>query len=145
MNQRLLWVFALLVITSSAFSQKNAEPTETDKANSTKLKALFPDDHVALQSKTDHVTFDFNKKDQKVTVLHQTDEDFINMDSRSDIQMYAVYDGESTIKTFDILLKSGKSAGFYIQDEAYKSADLFHIDTRVKYTNVDFPLKGYRY
>src|SRR5690606_4006397 len=23
--------------------------------------------------------------------------------------------------------------------------DLFHIDTRVKYTNVDFPLKGYRY
>lgn len=145
MNQRLRCLFAILVITSSAFSQKNADPTETDKANATKFKALFPDDHVALQTHTDLVTFDFNKKDQKVTALHQTDEEFINMDSRSDIQMYTFYDGESTIETFDILFKNGKSAGFYIKDEAYKSADLFHVDTRVKYANVDFPLKGYRY
>ncbi len=129
----------------SLFSQKGAEPTETEKTNASKLKVLYPDDHVALQENSDIITFDFDKREQKVTVQQLLSQDYINMDSRADIQMYSFYDGETTIETFDINLKNGKSAGFYLKDEAYKSSDLFHNDARVKYTHVDFPLKGYRY
>ena len=72
-------------------------------------------------------------------------EKMINMISRADIQKYSFYDGQSTIEEFEILYKNNKSAGFHIKDEAYESDDLFHVDSRVKYTHVDFPLQGYRY
>src|SRR5690606_30968656 len=48
-------------------------------------------------------------------------------------------------ESFEINYKNGKSTPFNLKDEAYKSSDLFHNDTRVKYAHVDFPLKGYRY
>ncbi|MCK7590637.1 transglutaminase-like domain-containing protein [Subsaxibacter sp. CAU 1640] len=141
-----LYCLALVIsISLPLFSQKNVEPTETEKTNASKLKALYPDDHVALQNYSDVITFDLDKREQKVTVEQFTEQDYINMDSRADIQMYSFYDGESTIGVFDINYKNGKPTSFYLKDEAYKSSDLFHNDARVKYTHVDFPLKGYRY
>ena len=145
MSQKLCCLIVMMALSLYSFSQKGAEPTETEKTNATKLKEQFPDDHIALQAHTDVVTFDLDKRNQKVTVMQVTNEDFINMDSRADIQMYQFYDGEATIGVFDINYKNGRPTSFHIKDEAYKSADLFHNDARVKYTNVDFPLKGYRY
>lgn len=135
----------MISLSLPTFSQKAVEPTETEKINATKLKELYPDDHIALKSYDDVITFDVDKREQNVTVQQVIHQDYINMDSRADIQMYCFYDGETTIETFDINYKNKKPTGFYLKDEAYKSADLFHNDARVKYTHVDFPLKGYRY
>jgi hypothetical protein len=135
----------MMGISLVSFSQKGAEPTEAEKSTATKLKVLFPDDPIALQESSDVITFDLNKREQKVTVDQFTQQDYINLDSRSDLQMYSFYDGETTVGVFDINYKNGRPTSFNIKDEAYKSSDLFHNDARVKYTHVDFPLKGYRY
>ncbi len=135
----------ILVVTLSSYSQKRIEPTPQDLTLAKELKAQYEDDYVALVSSKDHITFGLNKRDGKVTVTHTTDENMINLDSRADIQLYTFYDGESSIENFEIKFRNHKTASFYFKDEAYTSDDLFHNDTRVKYTNVDFPLKGYRY
>jgi hypothetical protein len=135
----------MIFITFISFSQKRIEPTEQDKAKATVLKDQYPDDHIALISSDDYVTFNLNKKEQKVTVNHSSKDNMINIDSRSDIQKYSFYDGESSIETFNIAYRNEKKASFFVKDEAYKSNDLFHNDSRVKYANIDFPLKGYRY
>ncbi|WP_299227892.1 transglutaminase family protein [uncultured Psychroserpens sp.] len=135
----------LLMISFSAQSQKRIDPTDKDKVLANALKEKFPDDNVALVTSKDFVTFGYNKRDQKVTVEHQAKENMINIDVRADIQAYSFYDGESSIEEFDIRYRNEKNAGFFIRDEAYQSEDLFHNDTRVQYTTIDFPVKGYRY
>lgn len=134
-----------LALTFSAFSQKRIEPATEDITLANTLKEQYPDDHVALVSSKDEVTFDLNKRDGKVTVMHHLSENMINIDSRSDIQVYTFYDGESSVEEFKIRYKNQKEANFYIMDEAYTNDDLFHNDSRVQYAAVDFPLMGYRY
>jgi len=145
MTKYLLNFALVLTLSFSAFAQKRIDPTAEDKALATALKEQFEDDNVALISSKDQVTFDFDKREKKVTVMHQVDENMINIDARADIQVYNFYDGESTIEEFEIKYRNDKTANFFLKDEAYKSDDLFHNDTRVKYTGIDFPLKGYRY
>lgn len=140
-----IFLLCLIFCATEGFSQKRIEPTLQDLDLSKDLKEQFPDDDVALVSSHDLVSFGLNKRDGKVTVDHTVNENMINLISRSDIQLYTFYDGESTIESFDIKYRNQKDANFYLQDEAYTSEDLFHNDTRVQYTNVDFPLKGYRY
>ncbi|WP_431134503.1 transglutaminase-like domain-containing protein [Psychroserpens mesophilus] len=140
-----LSVFLCLTLISSAFSQKRIEPATEDITLANTLKELYPDDHVALITSKDDVSFDLNKRDGKVTVMHHVAENMINIDSRADIQIYNFYDGESTIEEFEIRYRNQKEASFYVKDEAYTSDDLFHNDSRVQYANIDFPLKGYRY
>jgi hypothetical protein len=135
----------MVLVTTVVFSQKRIEPTDEDKAKAKALKVEFPDDDVALVSSVDYVTFDLNKRDDKVTVIHSAKENMINIDTRADLQKYTFYDGESTIEKFEILYRNEKDAPFYVKDEAYKSNDLFHNDSRVKYATMDFPLRGYRY
>ena len=140
-----LSVLLCLTLTISSFSQKRIEPATQDITLANSLKEQYPDDNVALVSSKDQVTFGLNKRDGKVTVMHLVSENMINIDSRADIQIYNFYDGESTIEEFEIRYKNKKEASFYVRDEAYTSDDLFHNDSRVKYANLDFPLKGYRY
>ncbi len=127
------------------FAQKNTEPTPEEIQLAESLKETYPDDHVASESETYQITFEYNKRTEKVEVLEKITQNLISIDSRADIQMYALYDGESEIESFDIKYKTGKDSDAYIQDEAIKSNDLFHNDSRVKYTDLDFPLKGYKY
>ncbi|WP_415189479.1 transglutaminase-like domain-containing protein [Psychroserpens sp.] len=138
-------IILMVLVTTVVFSQKRIEPTDEDKAKAKALKVEFPDDDVALVSSVDYVTFDLNKRDDKVTVIHSAKENMINIDTRADLQKYTFYDGESTIEKFEILYRNEKDAPFYVKDEAYKSNDLFHNDSRVKYATMDFPLRGYRY
>ncbi|MGJ8593293.1 MAG: transglutaminase-like domain-containing protein [Aquaticitalea sp.] len=145
MSQKLYCLVLMVGLSLLSYSQKGAEPSEAEISVAEQLKLLYPDDHVALQTSSDIVTFDFDKREKQVTVDQFTEQDYINMDSREDIQMYSFYDGETTIGVFDINYKNGRPTSFNLKDEAYQSSDLFHNDARVKYTNVDFPLKGYRY
>ncbi|MFK7781650.1 transglutaminase family protein [Psychroserpens sp.] len=138
-------VILCLTLSLTAYSQKRIEPTTDDISLANSLKEQYPDDNVALVTSKDHVTFGFNKRAGKVTVMHEVNENMINIDSRADIQIYNFYDGESTIEEFEIRYRNQKEASFYVKDEAYTSDDLFHNDSRVKYVTIDFPLKGYRY
>jgi len=138
-------ILLCLTLSLSSFSQKRIEPATQDITLANNLKEQYPDDHVALVSSKENVTFGLNKKAGKVTVMHHVSENMINIDSRADIQIYNFYDGESTIEEFQIRYKNKKEANFPVQDEAYNSDDLFHHDSRVKYANIDVPLKGYRY
>lgn len=138
-------IFFILLYSYTSFSQKKINPDEEDIKTAKELKAKFPDDDVALQLSQDHVTFGFDKKTNKVTVEHHVSELLINMDVRSDIQRYRFYDSESVIDEFKILYKNNSLTGFRVRDEAYTSEDLFHVDSRVKYVNLDFPVRGYQY
>ncbi len=147
MIKKTLALTSFLFIISLAHSQRKIEPDANDISKAKKLKETFDhkDDEIALEESIDYVTFDFDSRNKKVTVAHDVKDKMINMIARADIQKYSFYDGQSTIEEFNILYKNNRSAGFFIKDEAYKSDDLFHVDSRVKYTNVDFPLQGYRY
>ncbi len=142
----LLYILINNLFSVIIYAQKKIEPNDTDIAQAVKLKEKFDEkDNVAIIKSTENVTFNFNKKTEKVVVNHKIEEDLINLDERADIQKYYFYDGQSKILTFNILYKNKKRTGFRIEDEAFTSQGLFHNDSRVKYVNIDFPLKGYKY
>ena len=145
MNKFAQSVMLFALLSYAAFAQKRIEPTAEDISTATALKAQFPDDAIALLTSSETVTFDLNSRDAKVEVTQVSNENMINLDSRADIQKYTFYDGESTVDEFEIKFRNERDANFWVGDEAYKSDDLFHNDSRVKYVNIDFPLKGYRY
>ncbi|MCB0399399.1 MAG: transglutaminase domain-containing protein [Winogradskyella sp.] len=147
MIKNLLPLVSVFCFINFSYCQKKIEPSVHDIAKAKTLKSTFDneDDDVAIEESIDYISFDFDTKEDKVTVRHDMKEKMINMDSRADIQKYCFYDGQSEIEEFEVNYKNDRSAGFFIKDEAYKSNDLFHNDARVKYTHVDFPLKGYRY
>ncbi len=141
-------IYCLIFITiffDNTFAQKNVDPTPEDKKFAKSLKEKYPDDVIVLQESTDYVTFNFNKKAEKVNVNQESTESMISIDSRSHVQKYSFYDGQSSINKFQIKNRNNKKLSYLIKDEAYTSDDLFHIDTRVKYANIHFPLLGYKY
>mgnify|MGYP001066964612 CR=1 FL=1 len=140
-------LIVIFLFISFTYGQRKIEPDSYDITKAKKLRTHFDDedDDVALEESIDYVSFDFNSKEKKVTVLHDMKEKMINMNTRADIQKYCFYDGQSSVEEFKIKYKNNKSSGFFIKDEAYNSDDLFHNDARVKYTHMDFPLQGYRY
>ncbi|HLV38892.1 transglutaminase-like domain-containing protein [Xanthomarina sp.] len=145
MLKNYLTFLIIVTYTLNATAQKKTEPTLEEIKLAQALKEVFPDDHVASESENYHITFEYNKRTDKVEVLEKTTQNLINLDSRADIQVYSFYNGESDIESFKIRYKTNRDADFHIQDEAIKSDDLFHNDSRVKYTNLDFPLKGFKY
>ncbi len=145
MHKIVYCLFLTALLSTYGFSQKKLDPSEAEKETAKNLKEIYPDDDVAILQSTDYVSFGFNKKDGIVTVNHDIQESMISIDSRADIQKYCFYDGQTEIKKFDIKLKNNKKAGQFLKDEAYTSDDLFHNDARVKYTNLSFPLLGFKY
>ncbi len=145
MLKKTIYLFFIVLTSSNAFSQKKIDPSARDITLAKKLKEQFPDDSVVLEYSTDIVSFGYDKGDKKVTVNHNSDDSMLNIDPRSDIQKYSIYDGGSRITDFSIKYKNKRDAAFYVKDDAYTSSDLFHNDLRVKYVNLDFPQMGYRY
>src|SRR5690606_13408955 len=107
--------------TLNATAQKKTEPTLEEIKLAQALKEVFPDDHVASESENYHITFEYNKRTDKVEVLEKTTQNLINLDSRADIQVYSFYNGESDIESFKIRYKTNRDADFHIQDEEIKS------------------------
>ncbi|MCX7548625.1 hypothetical protein OS188_11750 [Xanthomarina sp. F1114] len=141
------YLTVLIILACSLFTnaQKNTEPTPEEIKLAESLKEAFPDDHVASESENYHISFEYNKRTKKIEVVEEITQNLINLDSRANIQVYSFYNGESEIESFKIKYKTNRDTDSYIQDEAIKSDDLFHNDSRVKYTNLAFPLKGYKY
>jgi len=145
MIKQLLSLILIFIITTQTSAQKNAVPTEKDKFSAKSIKEDYPDENIAIIKGNQYITFGFDRKSNKVTVIKKTNESLINLDSRSDIQKYCFYDGESEIRSFVIKYKNNRKAEFPVEDDAYTNDNLFHNDVRVKYVNLDFPLKGSRY
>ena len=144
MQKKIGWLSICLLCSLATFSQKKGEITSQDIALAKNLKKQFPDESIALESSEDFITFSLNSKEKKVEVNNESKESLINLDSRSDIQKYCFYDGESEITKFQIKSRNNKNVFTHINDEAYTSNDLFHNDVRVKYANISFPLLGYK-
>ena len=134
----------LFILTLNA--QRGAAPNADDISQAKALKEKFDkDDNVAITQSTETINFTINQKENKVVVHRKIEDYLINLDDRADIQKYYFYDGQSKINTFRIYYKNNKKAYFIVEDKAFTSNGLFHNDSRVKYINLDFPLKGYKY
>ncbi|KGO92961.1 transglutaminase-like domain-containing protein [Flavobacterium subsaxonicum] len=133
----------LTIAATTAWSQKNIDPTPEDIAMAKEIRAKHSKDDVALLFSNETVSF--GKTDNNVTVSHNVKEKLININHRADIQKYEFYDSESQIEDFSIKYRNDKNANFLVKDEFYNSNDLFYADYRVKYMNVDFPVQGYTY
>jgi len=134
-----------LLLSFTFYAQRKADPTPEEIAKAKKLKEKYTDDSVALIYSTDDVSFAYDKKNDKISVLHKIEEKLMNIADRSDILKYYFYDGQSDISSFNVYYRTGKPAYFPIKDEPYKSSGIFHNDSRVQYKNIDFPVKGYSY
>jgi len=134
----LLLLFITLLNTS--FAQKKSDPLPEHITQAKKLKSQYTDDDIVVLNSTEKVTFYRNKKENKVVVTQKKHEELMNISSRSDIQKYITYNGESSIKKFEIFYRNKKETLFEIQDEAISDDDMFHHDARVKHTHLDFPV-----
>ena len=108
-------------------------------------KKIYEEDDVVILQSTEQVHFDLNKSKELVTVNHKVEEELMNISDRADIQKYVFYDDASEVVKLSTRLRNGKGIGFRVTDEFYESGDIFYHDARVKYMNIDFPLKAYKY
>jgi len=138
---------SLVLLFSSAISiaQKNIDPTPEDVALAKKIRETHDKDDVAIIESNENVTFDLNKNESKVTVIHAVNEKLMNINHRAYLQKYEFYDSESSIETFNLKYRNDKSTSFLVADEFYKDNDLFYNDARVKHVTADFPVQGYTY
>ncbi|MGB1270090.1 MAG: transglutaminase-like domain-containing protein [Flavobacteriaceae bacterium] len=134
-----------LAACSLTFSQKKSDPTPEHIQQAKDLKTQFENDDIIILNSKEYIHFSFNKKDDKVKVTHQNNEELMNISNRTDIQKYVQYDGESNVSSFELKYRNKKPAYFQIIDEAISDDGMFHHDARVKFTNVDFPVQGYKY
>lgn len=134
-----------ILSTGTLFSQKHQAPPAEDVEIASKLKNIFPDDHVAFSKNTDRITFDIDRKSEKVTASKNKTSTLINLDTRADIHYAFFYDGESEITDFEVESKNQKRTDHYVKDEAYTSDDLFHNDLRIKHVYLDFPVNAFTY
>ncbi len=145
MKNNLKLTALFIFFTFISFSQRKADPTPDEITKAKTLKEKYKDDDIVILYSKEKIIFDFDKKTSNVIVNHQINEELINIESRSDIIRYYFYDGQTDISDFNIKYRTGKTALFNIKDEAYSNQGIFHNDSRVKYVNLDFPVKGYTY
>jgi len=140
-----LLLLVIITFLNISFAQKKTDPLPEHIALAKGLKAQYTDDDIVVLKSTEKVTFHRNKKENKVVVTQKNHEELMNISSRSDIQKYITYNGESSIKKFEIFYRNKKETPFEIHDEAISDDDMFHHDARVKHTHLDFPVQGYKY
>ena len=135
----------ILFFCISTVAQKNADPSPEEIKTAKSIREKYDKFDIAILSSTEKVTFNINKTNDLVEVNYSVKEQLMNINHRADIQKYEFYDSQSTIENFSLKYKTDKQAYFYVNDEFYKSNDLFYNDARVKFMQVDFPVQGYTY
>ena len=145
MSKRFYAFLLLFFVVQQTFSQKNIDPTTEDIVLAKKIREKHSKSDVAILSSSENITFGLNAKEEKVTVIQNIKENLMNITHRADIQKVEFYDSETEIEDFLMKFRNDKKANFPVNDEFYKSDDLFYNDARVKYMTVDFPVQGYSY
>ena len=129
----------------SSLAQKNADPSPEEVKTAKSIREKYEKFDIALLNSTEKVTFNINKTNDLVEVNYSVKEHLMNINHRADIQKYEFYDSQSVIENFSLKYKTDKQTSFFVNDEFYKSNDLFYNDARVKFMQVDFPVQGYTY
>jgi len=93
----------------------------------------FPEADIALLSSRVDVTFKASKKKGKLVASVEYNDVYVALENNTSTSFAIFYDEYSEIKKFE--------TGEYENDEYYSSNDIFHSDTRVRYSN----LKLYKY
>jgi len=145
MSKKISCFLLLFFLVQQSFSQKNIDPTTEDIVLAKKIREKHSKSDVAILSSSENISFGLNAREGKVTVIQNIKENLMNITHRVDIQKFEFYDSESEIEDFNLKFRNDKKANFLVNDEFYKSDDLFYNDARVKYMNVDFPVQGYSY
>ncbi len=135
----------LLFFSLLATAQKNADPSPEEIKTAKSIREKYDKYDIAILNSTEKVTFSINKSNDLVEVNYSVKEHLMNINHRADIQKYEFYDSQSVIENFSLKYKTDKQTNFLVNDEFYKSDDLFYNDARVKYMQVDFPVQGYTY
>jgi transglutaminase-like putative cysteine protease len=135
----------LLFFSLLAIAQKNADPSPEEIKTAKSIREKYDKYDIAILNSTEKVTFSINKSNDLVEVNYSVKEHLMNINHRADIQKYEFYDSQSVIENFSLKYKTDKQTNFLVNDEFYKSDDLFYNDARVKYMQVDFPVQGYTY
>ena len=135
----------LLFFSLLAKAQKNADPSPEEIKTAKSIREKYDKYDIAILNSAEKVTFSINKSNDLVEVNYSVKEHLMNINHRADIQKYEFYDSQSVIENFSLKYKTDKQTNFLVNDEFYKSDDLFYNDARVKYMQVDFPVQGYTY
>lgn len=135
----------LLFFSLLAIAQKNADPSPEEIKTAKSIREKYDKYDIAILNSAEKVTFSINKSNDLVEVNYSVKEHLMNINHRADIQKYEFYDSQSVIENFSLKYKTDKQTNFLVNDEFYKSDDLFYNDARVKYMQVDFPVQGYTY
>lgn len=135
----------LLFFSLLAIAQKNADPSPEEIKTAKSIREKYDKYDIAILNSDEKVTFSINKSNDLVEVNYSVKEHLMNINHRADIQKYEFYDSQSVIENFSLKYKTDKQTNFLVNDEFYKSDDLFYNDARVKYMQVDFPVQGYTY
>ncbi|GAB5399883.1 MAG: hypothetical protein Aureis2KO_14680 [Aureisphaera sp.] len=128
---------------SFSFAQKKKNPLPENISLAKELKTKYEEEDLAVKSKTTQVTFERNRQTGKLEAMVSEKLDLIGISSSARIQYPVFYDSESKIERFMQRNNKGRDVTGYVKDEAMQSADLFHTDYRVKFTELSFPLQGY--
>ncbi|PHS65854.1 MAG: hypothetical protein COB12_06410 [Flavobacterium sp.] len=136
---------SLFFVSSFMVGQRNTDPTPDDISLATELKTTYKNNNIVILNSYENISFLKNEEINGIAVTHKINEELMNIVHRSDIQKYVFYDKESKVKYLKIKYRNKKDAFSRVIDEAVTDDDMFHHDLRVKYMNLDFPVKGYRY
>lgn len=129
-------------------AQKKYDPKPDDVATANNLKESFEEEDIVILSKDVTVNFKKNSKQGLVEAITRQNTNYLNISTSAKLQHPVFYDTESTVSIFDLKSKNGRSVSNYsfkVYDQYVKDEDLFHTDYRVKYINLNFPLKGTRF
>ncbi|MFK7814631.1 MAG: transglutaminase family protein [Maribacter sp.] len=135
----------LFILCANLNAQKNIGPTPEHINQATSLKENYEDDDVVILQSNVTVQFEQNKSNDLVVVHHIVEEELMSISDRADIQKYVFYDNTSKITTFNTRHRNSKIVHFPVKDEFYSSGSIFYTDARLKYMNIDFPVKGFKY
>lgn len=134
-----------LFLSNIVTAQKNIDPSEEDIEFAKKTRLKYTKDDIAILENKQEITFNFNKKEQKVTVNEVTKQKLMNINNRAEIQKYEFYNGESSVDLMKVKTRNERDFITYVRDDFYKDQDLFYNDAKIKSTNLTFPTQGFTY
>ncbi len=127
------------------FSQGKYGPSPEEIEQAKELRTQYPDNDIVLINAKDNIRFDVNSDKELVTVSYSEEQQMMNIADRSDIQKFDIFNSEVKVYNFYFNYINNKPAKISNKTEAYTDNDLFHNDTEVIYSNLDFPVQGYQY
>lgn len=137
-----------LFFTSNIIAQSNLNPKSEDIALAKNLKERYEKEEIVVLNKQVDITFNVARRTNLVEVTQIENLTLMSIVPSTRLQYPLFYDSESEVKKFLGKSHTGRLLGnsnFNVRDEHLKSQELFHTDYRVRYANMNFPLKGTSY